>query len=191
MASRRAIREAFYAELETAASGFVPTSNITQEEPNSDEDLPAIVHDDNYRQVPMNRSAAPTDVTYSNGVVQSITYSRMMQAQFSVTIISDDEQEKEDIYEAVRTYFEPYSTPIKDASSLQTDAHRVEVNDATSRDDPDREPTSRGDSLSINIGFERKYTISRSGGDFGTMDTIEHDIDVDGDGTADIENTTT
>lgn len=186
MASRRNIREAFYAELETAASGFVPASNIGEEEPDSDEDLPAIVHSDNYRRNPMNRSAAPTDTTTDTDGTQEEIYSRMMQAQFSVTVVSDDESEKEDIYEAVRTHFEAYTTPVKDASSLQADAHRVEVNDATSRDDPDREPTARGDSLSINVGFQRKYIR-----DVDPTTTVELDVDVDDDGTIDISNTTT
>lgn len=185
MATRRDIREAFYAELETAASGHVTASSIGQDHPNSDEDLPAIVHNDDYRHVPMNRSASPTRVTTDTDGEQTYTYSRIVQAQFLVTIVSDDEQEKEDAYEAVRSYFEPYSTPVKDASSLQTDAFRIEVEDATSRDFTDREPASRGDSLAINISFERLYDT-----DVDPTTTVEQNVDGDNDGTIDETYTT-
>lgn len=186
MATRKQVREAFYAELETAANGLVPASNISQEYPNSDEDLPAIVHDDNYRTVPMNtKSSIVGTQTNSVGVTAEV-YVELMQAQFSVLVVSDDEQEKEDIYEAVRTHFGDYQYPIKDTSSLQSDVHRVEVNDANSQDTENRDPPARGDRLAVNVGFERFYTK-----DTTPVEQVQANFDANNDGTTDISNTTT
>lgn len=186
MATRKQVREAFYGELETAASGLVSPSNIGQENPESDEDLPSIVHNDNYRQVPMNRGAAPVDIqTGANGVEARI-YVEMMQARFDVTIISDDEAEKEDIYEAVRTHFGAYTKPFQDATSIQSDVHRVEVGDSSSNDQTSREPVARADTLVINLGFQRFYTE-----DTTPIEEVNEAVDLDGDDIADITYTTT
>lgn len=157
MATRRDVREAFYGELETSVSSLVPSSDVSQEHPNSKEDLPSVVHNDNYRKVPMNQGTAPTDVvTDDQGNDVSYQYTSLVQARFDVTIVSDDESEKEDIYEAIRTHFEPY-TLYRDPSELQADVYRVEVTDAASNDLTDRDPTARGDTLTINCTFERHY----------------------------------
>lgn len=185
MATRRDVREAFYAALETAVDGLVPASNVSQEHPNSEEDLPAVVHNDNYRKVPMNRGASPTDIeTDSDGNVTALVFTTMMQAQFNVTVLSDDESEKEDIYEAVRTHFEPY-THFKDTSQLQADVHRVEVEDVSSDDLTERDPTARADTLTINLGFERFYAQS-----VDHIDSIDQSIDVE-DSIEEINNTIT
>ena len=202
MATRRDIREAFYAELDTAAGSLVTSENISQEEPNSEEDLPAIVHDDAYRPVPMNNRSAPTDVTKDNaGVVQSVTFSRTMQARFTLTIQSDDEQEKEDIYEQVRSHFEDYTysaSHFPDPSEIQADMHELDVQDSNSSDLTDREPPARGDVLLVTVGYERtkvgkKESVADGSEDF-TFDTIEevqHNIDVGAEDTTDETYTTT
>lgn len=188
MATRKTIRETFYSELETAVSGLVPSDNIGQNYPETTEQLPAVVHDDAYRRVPMNTGSAPTDVTRSGGDVQTYHYAVTMEAQFTTLILSESEMEKEDIYESLRTHFEPYSLGMADESDLHADIHRVEVLDVNSQDDEDREPAARGDSMTINIGFERIYDLDvehiediQQGIDVGTTDT--------GDGIEDITRT--
>lgn len=189
MATRKDIREAFYAELETAADGLVAAGNISQQYPESEENLPAIVHDDAYRRVPMNNGSAPSEITENDDGTLSYHYSVTIQAQFTVLILSDDEMEKEDIYEAVRTYFEKFTLPYADESDIHADVHRVEVLDVNSQDDEDREPVSRGDSLTINLGFERIYTT-----EYEDIKEVQHDTDVGttdtGDGITDITRTT-
>lgn len=186
MATRKQVREAFYADLETAASGLVPADHISQERPNTEEDLPAIVHNDNYRPVPMNtKSSIVGTQEDSTGTIAEV-YVELIQAQFSVLVMSDDEQEKEDIYEAVRTHFAEYQYPVKDESTLQSDVHRVEVQDASSEDTEDRDPPARGDRLTINVGFERFFTK-----DTTPVEEVQQNIDADNDGTDDISNTTT
>lgn len=164
MATRRQLREAFYSHLETSASGLLPAENIGQEYPDTTEDLPAIVHGDNYRPVPMNTKTGPKDknVDDVNDIVTYL-YSVPMQAQFTVVIKAASEGTKEDIYESVRSYFEEFTLPIRDASEIQSDAWRVEVLDAASRDDEDREPVSRGDALTVNVNYERIYERDEDG----------------------------
>jgi len=96
---------------------------------------------------------------------------------------------KEDIYEAVRTYFEEFTLPVRDESNIHNDVHRVEVLDVNSQDDEDREPIVRGDSLTVNLGFERIYDRDvediegvQQSFDVGTTDT--------GDGIDDFTRTT-
>jgi len=164
MATRRELREAFYSHLETAADGLVPADNIGQEYPNETEDLPTIIHGDNYRPVPMNTKTGAKDknVDDVNDIVTFI-YSVHMQAQFTVVIKAASEGTKEGIYEAVRSYFEEFTLPIRDASEIQSDVWRVEVLDAASRDDEDREPVSRGDALTVNVNYERLYESDEDG----------------------------
>jgi hypothetical protein len=187
MATRRQLREAFYDELETAASGHVPSEDVRQDYPNDSEELPAIVHRDDYRKVPINRGAAPVDKGRdSNDDVTGLVYASIIEAQFSLLVVSDDEQEKEDAYEAVRSHFEEFTHPIRDASEIHSDAHRVEVQDAVSEDTEERDPPARGDRLAINVRFQRFYTSSET-----AVDYIGQNIDADDDGIDDINRNTT
>lgn len=184
MATRRQVREAFYAELETAADPHV--TNVGQDHPNDDEDLPAIVHNDDYRKVPMNRGQGPTDVTLDgDGNEIEHIFTSLIEAQFVVTVLADDEQVKEDAYEAVRSHFEEYTHPVKDASALQSDVYRIEVQDSSSQDFEEREPIARGDSLSINVSFKRFYAKS-----VDPTTEVQQNVDADNDGTDDNNYTT-
>ena len=175
MATRRTVREAVYGEFETAVDGLVPADNITQEQPDSTEDLPTVVHNDAYREVPMNNGRGPTGVQATNGRVQVHEHSKPMEAQFTVLIMSENESVKEDIYEALRTHFEQYETPIVDESDIQPDVFGVEVTDVNSQDNEEREPIARGDSLTINVRFERIYER-----DVDPTDSVVHTIGGDG-----------
>jgi len=185
MATRRDIREAFYADLEMATDGLVPTEDIGQEYPNEGESLPAIVHTDNYRDVPMNTKTGIVDTTTDSSGVQEEIYSQVMEARFSVLSVSDDEQEKENIYEAVRTHFEEYEFPVKDATDLHADVNTVRVNDSNSEDSEDRDPPARGDRLQISVQFERFYVR-----DVTPATEVTQNVDADDDGTDDNTYTT-
>lgn len=192
MATRREIREAFYTDLESAVSGHIPSSNVSQNEPGTDEDLPALVHNDNYRDVPMNRGVGPTDVVRDNsGAITEISWSGLQQARFTVTVFAEDEQVKEDAYEALHSHFGAYEHPTKDVSGLHTDVFDIGVADTNSVDWTEREPIARGDQVVIDVSFERYYTLKKSDGDFDTIDDIDHLIDADNDGTTDLTYTTT
>lgn len=186
MATRRQIREAFYSALETAANGLVNASAIGQEYPNEDEELPSIVHTDNYRDVPMNTNTGIVDTIVGTDGTEEEIYSQVMEAQFSVLVISDDEQEKEDIYEAVRTYFEEFEYPVKDATSLHSHVNTIRVRDANSEDSEERDPPARGDRLAVNVQFERFYSNGVT-----PLTEVQHNVDADSDGTDDITYTTT
>lgn len=186
MATRREIREAVYGDLETAVAGLVDPEDIGQEYPNEGENLPAVVHTDNYRSVPMNTNTGIADTTVDADGVQEEIYSSLMEARFSVLVVSDDEQEKEDIYEAVRTHFEAYEYPTKDTDDLHTEVNTVRVNDSNSEDSEDRDPPARGDRLAVNVQFERFYVR-----DVTPATEVQQNVDADNDGTDDTTYTTT
>jgi hypothetical protein len=194
MATRRDVREAFYDELDTAAQSLVPSDNITQEEPNSLEDLPTIVHNDDYRPMPMNNRSAPTRVERdANGFIESVSFTKTMQARFTLSIQASDEQVKENIYEQVRTYFEDYTysaSHFPDPSSIQTDVYNVDVEESNSDDATDREPPARVDILLVSLGYERVRTLER-GTDFEAIESVDHLVDVGDDGTVEETYTTT
>lgn len=188
MADRRDIREAFYGELESAVSNItdVGPGDISQESPESDEELPAIVHNDDYRPVPINEISGPHAVeTDANGNDAAFVFYSMMEAQFGVVVLDDDEQRKETIYEAVRRQFERYEHPWWDTTDLHPDVHDVDAQDATSDDDDDREPIVRGDRVIIRLGFKRDYRVVRAdladGSEDATYDSnieeVVHDIE--------------
>lgn len=182
MATRRAIREAFYTNLENAVAAHLDPDDINQEQGEQPEDLPSLVHNDDYRKVPMNQgSAAPTEVKRdSNGDATAELYGTMHEAVFSCKVESDDEQIKEDIYEDLRQYFEKYEHPAWDASDIQSDVAWVRVVDSTSEDDPDHEPISRGDRLEIRLTFQRD--IENTG---TAIQSVDSEVDADNDGTID------
>lgn len=159
MATRRQIREAFYSHLETAVNGLVPPENIGQEEPESDVDYPAVVHRDDYRKVPLNDgSSAPTELVRNDaGEVEKEVYSSYHEASFGVAIRDHDEQRKEGIYEAIRSYFEKYEKRPWPESDIQSDCEWVNVRESNSEDNTDSSPTVRGDRLIIRLGFSRKH----------------------------------
>jgi hypothetical protein len=188
MASRRDIREAFYGELENAVAAHLSADDVMQEQSEERERLPRVVHDDSYRKVPMNQgSAAPTRVERDqNGDATEEFYTTMHQAVFSVLVVSDDSQIKEDIYEDIRTYFEKFEHPAWDASDIQPDVAWVRVLDSNSEDDVDHEPIARGDRLEIRLTFQRDM------GKEGTaIDEVNGGIDTDDDGVEDVSSTTT
>lgn len=188
MATRREIREAFYSDLEVAVSNHLDPDDINQEQGEQPEDLPSLVHKDDYRKVPMNQgSAAPTRVRRdTNDDAEAELYGTMHEAVFSCKVESDDEQIKEDIYEALRTYFEKYEHPAWDASDIQSDVAWVRVVDSTSEDDVDHEPIARGDRLEIRLTFQRE--IENTG---TAIQSVDSEVDADNDGTTEFTFTST
>jgi hypothetical protein len=181
MASRKDIREAFRTNLVNAVSGLVPSDRVALEQGERPERLPSVVYDDAYRKVPMNQgSNAPTRVERdNNGDATAEVYTTLHEAVFSVLVVHDDEQEKEDIYESFRTYFEKYEHPAWDAADIQADVAWVRVLDSNSEDDADHEPIARGDRVEVRITFERD--ISNSG---TAIQSVDGSMDADNDGTA-------
>lgn len=206
MADRIDIRKAAYGEMESAISGlsFVGADDISQSMPDSLEELPRVVHNDNYREVPMNdASEGPHEViTDSNGDDIQLVFYTMMEAQFEVTVVHDNETEKETIYEMFRRHFEKYTHGFWDEDSIHPDVHQVSVTDSTSDDDDDREPVARGDVLRIRLGYKRDYRVVREGAAdqfdeseyddtyAGNIEQVDHELDVDNDGTTDETYTT-
>lgn len=170
MATRKAIKEAFVAEMNAILSQF--SIQITTEHPNSREEYPAVVYSYADREVPMNNKSAPTKrEVLSDGTIKE-TYSNVMEGVFSTEIVDSDDLRKEDIYNAVREGFEAYEHPLKDSQTLNTDAHRVMVDDSSATSFEDRTPRGRGDVLDISIFHTRHQTQT-----LDPIDTIEQDTE--------------
>lgn len=156
MATRREIREAFQTHLKQSTT---LTDNVGQEQPESEEELPALVYRGSYRKIALNgASGAPSDVnTDSNGNVTQEIYETVHEASFGVGVFDVDEQRREDIYEDVRSYFEKYELPAWDVSTIQGDINTIRVLDSDPEDDPDRTPSQRGDRLIIRLQYTRQH----------------------------------
>lgn len=180
MATRKDIRQAFYNHLEIASSGLVPADNISEEEPDSDENLPAIVHGDDYRKIPLNMgSGGPTHIVYDQyGDATEEVYHSVREASFGVVPLDTDESRREDIYEAVCSYFEKYEEPAWDASDIHSDVKWVRVLDANSTDQTNSTPLVRGDRLIIRLTFVRDHRKA-----VDAVDQMNLSVDVEDDGT--------
>ena len=183
MATRKDIRVAFYDELETAAPS---AANITQESPNTVETFPTVTHTYRTRADPINRGTAPTSVTRDTAGDQSYTYSETREIQFTVTVVSDSDMEKEDVYETIKGYFGGYEKNIKDITDIHSDIYRVDVANSSPNNMADRTPRVYGDSLTISLFFERYYEE-----DVDPTTGLSFGVDADGDGTIDETYTTT
>lgn len=182
MVTRKQIRENFYSELEASTNGVVPSSNISEDEPETDEDYPAIVHNDDYRKIPINQGSAGLEelVRDSNGDAIREVSITFHEASFGLSIRDTDEQRREGIYEDVRRYFEKFEQPQWDASTIHSDISEIWVLDSNSDDDTDSTPNVRGDRLIIRLKFTRRYER-----DVDSIDTVTSNIDADGDGSED------
>lgn len=189
MATRRAVREAVYADAEQAVGDLLEPERITQEYPAGPEDLPHVVHDDDYSRARLNTGSAPHSVTQVDSDTLRVRYGLRMEGLFTFGILDTDEQRKEDIYEAFRSHFERYQLPADgpglDTTSLNEDVDRVVVGESTSVDEPSREPVARGDEVAVRVYFTRYFEQ-----DVEAIDQVDRGVDVGDDGTIDLETIT-
>jgi len=170
MVLRKDLRFAIYDELETAMGGIIPPDNISQEYPEQTENFPALVHDDAYRQVPMNIHTGVKNVSTDESGEDTYHYSMVKEGQFTLTIAAQSESVKEQAYDALQEHFETY-TLFKDVSEIHPDINRVTLSDVSSDDDDDSEPVTRQDTLSLNVEYERIYDL-----DVTAVETIEQGV---------------
>lgn len=206
MATRRDIRDAFYSELVSAASGThtvtygdgstdtltVSADDVALEGPSDAESYPRVVYNEDYRPIVYNGAGAGPDNVErdSNGDVTKAQWREYEEALFQINIRAPNEVEKEPIYESIKQAFGKYTKHPWPASDLQSDAIKVDVLDSTSSDVIDVERAIRGDLLEVRIEFYRNYELV-SGTDVEVIDQINHEIDADqDDGTSGLTYTT-
>lgn len=202
MADRADIRDAFTSELQSLAGSYdvkdangniidtvtLDSGDIGLREPEQTESLPAIVYHENYTRVFYNQVGRGPDVkTYdSNGNVTEIAWREYIDAQFIVDVRASNEVAKEPIYEALRRQFAEWQFGAWDVRNLHADIIDIDVLDASSLDVGDTEDVIRVDQLDVQITFFREYTYTTD-----TIQTVEHLIDANFDGTTDLTYTTT
>lgn len=197
MADKADIKEAFYNELVSAAAqtftvdyGGGATENVSLDaddvslrNPNNTESTPSVVYHDTYRLVDYNGVGnGPHQVRYNqDGSVDAEIYRVYPEAQFLVDVRASDENELEPIYDAIRRAFEKYRFGPWDKTDVNEDVWRITVDGPTSVDTGDSEQVIRGDQLDIRIAFHKDYEFSTD-----NIEEVEHQVDADFDGTADI-----
>jgi len=187
--NKRAMRAAFYDELETALDGVVPPSHITTEYPEQEEQYPAVVHSLDVFPAELNTGAAPQD-TVVNGADETtgLVYGRRKEAQFTLlcrTIGNGSESQLSDIMTALSEQFDPYEHPYKDASDIHESVDDLVVGSATRADESGTDPTADGVLLTISL-----YYTNTSTQDVEPTRTVNRGVDVDGDDNSDSDSTT-
>lgn len=220
MATRRNIRDAFFSQLQTAAVGTHTvdygaegTDTVTVESDDIglpgafdlEDPLPKIVYRETYRNIPYNGAGSGPHFVErdSSGDVLKEIWREYIEAQFIVEVRTDDELQKEVIYETIRGSFGKYQFRdlANPANDLHKDVFHVEVLDAQDADSPATETPIRGETLEIRLSFHRDFyiatagTVGADGGELGTEDPIaqinrEVDADLD-DATTGLTSTTT
>lgn len=202
MASRADIRDAFTGELRAVAGTYsvedslgnqietvtLDATDIGLRDPESSEEHPAIVYHDDYRAVTYNGvGTAPARTTrLVGGGVDEEFWREYVEAQFIVDVRSSNEVRKEPIYEALRRRFGKYQLGGWNETDVHADIIDIDVRDSTTVDAGDEEDVIRGDQLEVRITFKRDYSF-----DTDNIDTIEHQMDADDDGTIDYTYNTT
>lgn len=193
MATKRDIREAMKAELDSVVPtsgnpGHVPAEHIRQENPEGEEDLPALSFDDAWRDRPINEaSTAPIRIKRDqDGDATEEFYGHLREARFSILFWFTDEVEKEACYEAVVSNFEQYEDSPWPASNFHADAKWVRTRDTQSDDFTDMNPARHGDRLLVSIVFLREHGHAAT-----AIETVDHEVDADNDGTTDATWSTT
>lgn len=193
MATRRAIKDVFYSELNglagnyTADYGGGDTESVTLDADDigvqrsgDDSSLPSIHYLDNYRRVNWNGAGAgPVAVEYdSNDDVTRSVWREYIEAQFLVHVRGGNDVIIEPIYETVRDHFGKYQFANWSVKSLHADIIRINIEDATSIPVGSSENPEAVENLEVYITFQRDYEIT-SDGDVENIDQINHEVDSD------------
>jgi len=156
MVSRNDLQVAVYDEIAAAVEPLSVSVTVQNEYPD-DEDLPAVIHSDAYRQVPMNNKTGAKSVSTENTEERRHIYSMVKEGQFTLTVAAQALGVKESIYHALESHFESYTFPIRNVSDIHEDVNRVEFADVNSTDDEDSSPVTVQDTLTVRVEYERFY----------------------------------
>lgn len=193
MATRGEIRDSVYEEMvavsgtydvvdadgNTVDTATLDAEDISLRSPEDDESHPQIVYHDNYVRVTYNGvGKGPDMVTYdADGNVDEEIWREYIEAQFIIDVRASAEDDKEPIYEALRSRFGQYEHDPWDETDIHDDVIDVRAMDAQTVDTGDAEHTIRGDQLEIRVEFHRDYTFSTD-----IIEGVNTSVDADDDG---------
>lgn len=203
MATRGDIRDAFYNRLTSRMPGTydvtdeggsvidtvtLDADNIGLYQIEGKEKLPQVVYDESYQRVRHNEvGSGPEYVEYDqNGDVVAEIYREYVEAQFTIDVRASTEVAKEPIYEELRTVFGELEHGPWSHKDMHSDIIDVSVPDTASVDAPEAEDVIRGDRVQVFITFYRDYRHEED-----NIESVEHGVDADDDGTAEHTFTTT
>jgi len=176
MATRGDIKGALYEELVSQCENSftvtygdgsektvtLDTTDIRLTSPDEEESLPKVVFVDTYTPFTHNGVGQAPDqvVRDSNGTVIKEVWKDYETAEFTIFVEASDEIVKEPIYEAIRSAFGKFDTPLRTDSEIHSDCTDVRVEVTTRNDATDIEQPIRGDSVDVFIDFYRNYSRS-------------------------------
>lgn len=194
MATRRQIRDAFLSELQTAAVG-THTVDYGDEGSGSvsveaddigligsfdlEAPLPKIIYRESYRDIVYNGAGAGPHFVErdSNGDVIRAIWREYIESQFIIEVRTNDEAQKEIIYETVRAAFGKYQFSQWHETDIHPDIFKVDVLDAQDTDDPAAETPVRSETLEVRISFMRNFELTAD-----NIAQIDRELDADLDG---------
>jgi hypothetical protein len=197
MATRGQIKDSFYDELVSAATGTfdvtdangnvedtitVEADDVSIINPETPENVPGVVFDDAYTPLTYNgvgRSENIVQYTQS-GDEDTYIYHEYRRGQFDVSIQAPYESAKEPIYEAVHTVFHQYQFGPWNSRDFQSECIDIRVDETTRTDSGDAEDIIRGDTMTVLVDYYRQYEFSTQ-----NIDEVVSQIDADNDGTVD------
>lgn len=187
MASRRDIKIAVRDDILTAVSGSVPSERVVFTNSGSrDLAYPHIVF--SLFDVPRNdvhgtQPAPYKHLTDSNGNKTHAVYAAHYRGFVDISI-EGDSQDTDALYEDVRQQFLPY-TMWKSENDLHPDASDIIIDDSSTSQNTDTDPTVFDSIVSLEIDYA--LDVTRDG---TPIEQINHQYDVDDDGSIDRSHTT-
>lgn len=169
-------KQALYDECRAALDGMSevgdPDRHVGMIREESSEELPAVAIDERIRPIDRGFSGAVQvhDKSYTNGVIDSITYREDLELTAELYVLASDEQIKDDAYERVRSAFRTY-VRREEPDQFVADAQRVRP--LASRPADRSGSPARGDRLTVEVEF---CTFETFGGitPINTVDITEY-----------------
>lgn len=191
MATRRDIRDAFFSELTSAVVGTHTvdygsegTDTVTVESDDVgllgsfdlEDPLPKIIYREAYRALDINGvgSGPHHTVRDQSGAVDKEVWREYIEAQFVIEFRTNDELQKEIIYETARDAFAKYQFGPWPETGVHADVFDVQVLDATDTDDPSAETPVRSETLEIRISFYRNFDLQTD-----NIEQVNREVDAD------------
>ena len=173
MATREEIKEIVFTLIGDSVEDFDYDVGVSQQFPQSREDIPRVVYQDDYRPLLINgASASPSHVEYDEeDMVEFEEHREHIEGIFTISIRTSNDDDAEEMYEAVHREFGKYNFRyVADVKDLHDHIHKIEVQDVNDASDGNTNVPARGDTMQVFVRFWRDYRVEDE-----NIETIESD----------------
>jgi len=159
MTTQKQVRFDIYNELEQVTSGVVDSVNITDTQPHKREDFPAIVHSYEVRENPLNRGgAAPVRTTYTNNEADSLVYSTLHVASFTITVAATSKATESTLHTTLKDHFDLFTKQTAYPKTINADITKIRLSDSTEVNVPERAVKVYAHQFTLDVEYEREST---------------------------------